>query len=106
MASENVLHLTEANFNETISKGYTLVDFWAAWCQPCLALAPVIDELADAHNDKIKVAKVDVDSNQRIPGQYGIRGIPTVILFKDGQPVDSYVGNNPGAIKEMVAKVV
>ena len=106
MASENVLQLTEANFTETISSGLTLVDFWASWCQPCLALAPVIDELADTHTDKIKVAKVDVDSNPGIPGQFGIRGIPTVILFKDGQPVDSYVGNNPGAIKEMVAKVV
>ena len=106
MASENVLNLTESNFSDTISQGLTLVDFWASWCQPCLALAPMIDQLADAHHEKIKVAKVDVDSNPSIPGQFGIRGIPTVILFKDGQPVDQYVGNNPGAIKEMVEKVI
>jgi len=106
MASENVITLTEAEFSETIKEGLTLVDFWAPWCQPCLALAPMIDQLADAHHDKIKVGKLDVDSNPGIPGQFGIRGIPTVMLFKDGQPVDTYVGNNPGAIKEMVEKVL
>ena len=106
MASENVINLTEANFTETISQGLTLVDFWAAWCQPCLALAPVIDELADSHHDKIKVAKVDVDSNPGIPGQFGIRGIPTVILFKDGQQVDIFVGNSPQKVREMVERAL
>jgi len=106
MASENVLNLTETDFGETVQSGLTLVDFWAPWCQPCLALAPAIDELADAHTGKMKVAKVDVDSHPSIAGQFGVRGIPTVMLFKDGQPVDQYVGNNPAGIKDMVARAL
>lgn len=106
MASEKVIHLGEADFDKGVSKGLTLVDFWAAWCAPCLALAPTMDDLADKYGEKLTVAKVDIDANPNIPTRFGIRGIPTVILFKDGKQVDMFVGNSPQKIRDMVAKAV
>ncbi len=106
MANEKVVHLTESNFDAGISKGYTLVDFWAEWCGPCKALAPTIDKIADDFQNKVTVAKVDIDANPGVPAKFGIRGIPTVILFKDGQQVDLFVGNNPAKVREMVTRVV
>jgi thioredoxin 1 len=106
MASDKVIHLDDQHFDEGIRNGLTLVDFWASWCAPCLALAPTMDELAEKYSDKLRVAKVDVDANPDIPTRFGIRGIPTVILFKDGQQVDMFVGNSPGKIREMVERAV
>jgi len=106
MANDKILHLNEDNFEQNIATGYTLVDFWAEWCAPCLALGPTVDEIADKYAGKIKVAKVNIDHNPNIPTKFGIRGIPTVILFKDGQQADIFVGNSPAKIKDMVAKVV
>ncbi|MCZ6748546.1 MAG: thioredoxin [bacterium] len=106
MASENVIHLSEDNFETGVQDGLTLVDFWAEWCAPCLALAPVMDELADEYSEKLTVAKVDIDANPNIPAKFGIRGIPTVILFKDGQQLDMFVGNSPQKIREMVERAV
>jgi len=106
MASEKVIHLSETDFDQGVSKGLTLVDFWAEWCAPCLALAPTMDDLADKYGEKLRVAKVDIDANPNIPSRFGIRGIPTVILFKDGQQVDMFVGNSPQKIRDMVAKAV
>jgi thioredoxin 1 len=106
MSSDKVVHLNESNFVTGISKGYTLVDFWAEWCGPCKALAPTIEKIADDYKDKVTVAKVDIDANPGVPAKFGIRGIPTVILFKDGQQVDLFVGNNPQKIRDMVARVV
>ncbi len=106
MASERVVNLTESTFETGISKGLTLVDFWAEWCGPCKALAPTIDKLAEDFATKLTVAKVDIDSNPGIPAKYGIRGIPTVMLFKDGQQVDLFVGNNPTKVREMVQRAV
>jgi thioredoxin 1 len=69
-----------------------LVDFWAAWCGPCRAIAPIIDELAEELSGKVKVCKMNVDENPITPAKYGIRAIPTLIIFKDGQPVETIVG--------------
>jgi thiol-disulfide isomerase/thioredoxin len=74
MASEKVVHLTEQDFDQKISKGYTLVDFWAEWCGPCRAIAPTIDQLADEYSDKVQVAKVDIDSNPQIPHGDSVQG--------------------------------
>ena len=106
MASERIINLTEDNFDQGISAGLTLVDFWAEWCAPCKALSPAIEQLAEEFPGKLTVAKVDIDSNPKIPGKFGIRGIPTVILFKDGQQVDIFVGNNPAQIREMVERAI
>ncbi|MCZ6472436.1 MAG: thioredoxin [SAR324 cluster bacterium] len=106
MASDKIIHLSEDDFDNGISSGLTLVDFWAEWCAPCLALAPTMDELADSYADKLTVAKVNIDSNPGIPVKFGIRGIPTIILFKDGEQVDMFVGNSPQKIKEMVENAV
>ncbi len=106
MSSEKVVHLTDGNFADTVNSGYALVDFWAEWCGPCLALAPTIDDLAESYEGKVKVCKLNVDNNQEIPAQFGIRGIPTVIMFKDGEQVEMFTGNNPVKIREMVNRAV
>ena len=103
MASENIVNLTDATFEDGVKNGLVLVDFWAEWCGPCKALSPALESMADEFN-QLTVAKVDVDSNPGVPGRFGIRGIPTVILFKDGTEVDKFVGNSPEQIREMVRR--
>jgi len=93
--SENVKILDDRNFDNTIKSGVTLVDFWAEWCGPCKVQGPIVDEVADELGDRANVCKVDVDSNQRIAQQFGIRNIPTLLLFKDGKPVEKFVGVKP-----------
>lgn len=85
-------HLTKADFSSQIKSGWALVDFWAEWCGPCKMAAPVIDELAEEYKGKVTVAKLDVDADPEIAGQYGVMSIPTVILFKDGTEVGRQVG--------------
>ncbi len=106
MASERVVDLTEETFDKGIRNGLTLVDFWAEWCAPCKALGPAIEQLAEEYHDKLTVAKVDIDANPNIPGKFGIRGIPTVILFRDGAQLDMFVGNSPQKVREMVERAV
>jgi len=84
---------TDANFKEETNKGIALVDFWAEWCGPCRAIAPVIEELAGDYKDKVLVGKVDVDANAELSQQFGIRSIPTILILKDGEVVDKHVGN-------------
>jgi len=97
VASELISHLNDANFSEVVEKnpGPILVDFWAEWCMPCRALAPIIDELATEYNGKVRFAKLNVDEAREIPSKFGIRGIPTLILFQDGKKVTELVGNQP-----------
>jgi thioredoxin 1 len=99
MSGKNTLTFTDANFDAEVLKSPTpvLVDFWAVWCGPCRALSPVIDELADQYAGKVKIGKVNTDENPNIPAQYGIRGIPTVIVFKNGQVFEQSVGVVPKA---------
>lgn len=107
--NENLHNVNDADFEETILKSEipALVDFWAAWCGPCRTVGPVVEELAGEYAGKIKVAKLNVDDNKETPSKYGIRGIPTLMLFKDGQVVDQIVGAVPKSrIKELLDKVI
>lgn len=94
-ASEHVKNLDDSNFNSTIQKGVSLVDFWAPWCGPCKVQGPIIDEVADDIGEKANICKVDIDNNQSIAQKLGIRNIPTILIFKDGKPVDKLVGVKP-----------
>lgn len=91
--------VTDANFAEQVlqSEQPVLVDFWAEWCAPCRALGPVIESLAEDYDGRAVIAKVDVDANQSVAMQFGIRSIPTVMLFNKGQVVDTFVGVRPRA---------
>ena len=91
----SVLHLTEDAFDNAVSQGVTLVDFWANWCGPCKMLAPTIDQLADSYDGKAVIAKVDVDAEPNLARRFGVMSIPTVIILKDGIEVDRKVGLLP-----------
>jgi len=88
----SILKLDQGSFPGAIANGLTLVDFWAEWCGPCRMLAPILEKVAATPDLGAQIAKVDVDSNQQLAAQFNIRGIPTMILFKNGQPVDQIVG--------------
>jgi len=106
--SPNLRNVSDAEFDQEILKSDSpaLVDFWAAWCGPCRTVGPVVEELADEYAGKVKVCKINVDDNKETPTKYGVRGIPTLMLFKDGQVVDQIVGAVPKSrIKELLDKV-
>ena len=94
MSSDAIVHVTDANFADEVLAAQVpvLVDFWAAWCGPCKMIAPILDDLAEQFEGKIKIAKVDVDTNKETPSKFGIRGIPTLIIFKNGAAHATKVG--------------
>lgn len=97
MASPNIVELTDDNFDSEVLKSDKpiLVDFWAVWCGPCRQVAPTVDKLADNYKGKLKVAKMDIDHHQITPQRYGIRSIPTLLVFKNGKVVETIVGALP-----------
>ena len=94
MASELIKHVSDASFEADVLKTGTpvLVDYWAEWCGPCKMIAPILDEIAGTYQGKLQIAKMNVDENREIPAKFGIRGIPTLMLFKDGQLTATKVG--------------
>ncbi|MCL2342675.1 MAG: thioredoxin [Firmicutes bacterium] len=95
-----VYHLTKDNFDETIARGKSMVDFWASWCGPCKMLSPIIEAVAEKQGDAVKVCKVDIDAEPELANRFGILTIPTVIIFEDGEEVTRSIGVRPQAALE------
>ncbi len=109
MASDKIMNVTDSSFESDVLKSSqpVLIDFWATWCGPCRAIAPVVEQLAGEYAGKIKVAKVDIDANPKTPTQYDVRSIPTLLMFKDGKVVGQIVGAVPKPkIEELVKKAL
>lgn len=105
----NVADVSDATFESEVlqSQEPVMVDFWAAWCGPCRALAPIVDEVATAYSGQLKVLKMNVDQNAQTPARYGIRGIPALLIFKDGKVAEQIVGYVPkDTIDKSVTKVL
>ena len=94
MSSQSIRRVTDDTFEPEVLKADTpvLVDYWAEWCGPCKSIAPILDEVAREYEGRLKIAKINVDENQQVPAKFGIRGIPTLMLFKDGQLAATKVG--------------
>jgi len=112
MAGVGILEVNDANFDQEVLQSDipVLVDFWAVWCGPCRAIAPVVESVATTYAGKLKVAKVNVDQNGAMPSRYGIRGIPALLFFKSGKVADQIVGYVPqdvieGKVKQLLAQV-
>jgi thioredoxin 1 len=105
MAGNGIVEVTDANFDQDVLKSDkpVLVDFWATWCGPCRAIAPIVEELAAEFKDKVTIGKMDVDSNSSTPMRYKVTGIPTLLVFKGGQVVEQLVGYKP---KDAIAQAL
>ncbi len=103
MASDKVRTFTDGNFDAETKEGVVLVDLWAPWCGPCRAIAPIVEQLAEEYDGKVTVGKLNVDENPTVPGRFMVRGIPTLLVLKDGQLADTVVGLTA---KDNLAKVL
>ncbi len=107
--SEKITHVTDDSFDQEVlsANGPVLVDYWAEWCGPCKMIGPIIEEIAEEYGDKLKVTKLDIDNNNKTPMQYRIRGIPTLMIFRDGKVQATKVGAlTKGQLKAFVDEVV
>ncbi len=105
----DIVDVTDQNFEAEVLQSDTpaIIDFWAEWCAPCRAIAPIIKELAEQYGDQVKIVKMDIDAHPNTPGKYGVRAIPTVLAFKGGQVVDQLQGARPkGDFEEMIQKLL
>jgi len=106
MASDLITNVTDSSFDEEVLKSATpvVVDFWATWCGPCRAIAPMLEQKATEYDSRLRICKVDVDQNQQAAGRYGVTGIPNLLLFKGGEVIGQHVGGlNPAAFDAFVA---
>ena len=109
MSEKKPIPLSDAQFSQEVlhGQGIAVVDFWAPWCGPCRAIAPVLDEIAEEYKGKVKVAKINVDENRKLAGNHGVMSIPTMILFKNGKPLDKIIGLVPKErLKELMDKAL
>jgi len=105
--SEYVKQITDAEFQATVASGATVIDFWAPWCGPCKAIAPLLDELAEEYDGRLIVAKMNVDEQKEVASEYAIMSIPTLLLFKNGQLVAKKAGSAPkAALKEFIEQAM
>ncbi|HEY1350226.1 MAG TPA: thioredoxin [Ktedonobacteraceae bacterium] len=104
----NLFHVGDTDFENKVLKSDkpVIVDFWAAWCGPCRAIAPVFEQLSDKYTGKLGFAKIDIDAHEGIPGRYGVQAIPTLIVFKGGQPVARLVGPHPSGLEREINKIL
>ena len=109
MASDLIKHISDSSFESDVLKADkpVLVDYWAEWCGPCKMIAPILDEVSESYKDKLQIAKMNVDENRDIPAMFGSRGIPTLMLFKDGKVAATKIGALPkGALYQWVESVL
>ena len=105
--SDLIANISDAEFETAIASGATLVDFWAPWCGPCKAIAPLLEELAGEYGEKLKIVKINIDDHKDVAERFGIMSIPTLLLFKDAQLVDKKVGGGPkAALKTLIDKAL